>query len=98
VLLNEWVWLRVGGGAEQAAHVMLPRSSALWPLAEKRSVTVEWVPGLPPPGLVYKYHHGAEAFWLNSLDFILWFSICLATSKAKEEIHTNAFLLTRVVL
>ena len=96
--VNEWVWLHMRVGAEQAARVTLPQSSSLWPLAEKRSVTVELVPGLPPPGLVYKYHLGAEVFWLNSLDFILCFSICLAASKAKEEMCTNTFLLTQVAL
>jgi len=65
--------------------------------AEEHEVRKEWVPGPTPtyPGLLHKYQQGAEAFWLHSS---LCFSICLAASKAKEEMCTNTFLLTQVAL
>lgn len=47
----EWAWLHTCVGAERAAQVTLPGSSALWPLAEKFGVTVEWVLGYLPLGL-----------------------------------------------
>lgn len=97
--VKKWVWLqmRVGEGAERAARVMLPGSRAPWPLAEKHKVTVPWVLGCLPLGCSINTL-GAEAFWLNSVDFLLCLPICFTASEAREGMCTEAFLLTQVAL